>query len=361
MARAGPSAAVSVERFFQFTLLGLVASGYLAVAGSGYLDTPTVVLTGAGLVLRGLLICGLVRLDISERASGFVALAYTGFYALDYFLLSRDFLASTVHLVFFLAVMKILTARTGRDYLYTAAIAFLELVAAAVLSVNFNFFLFLALYLLFAIGALTSGEIRRSMHRHSMQNATAPVRTSLRRFHLRLAALAVLVTLGTLGLTAGLFFLLPRTADAAFDRLSPHRLHLPGFSNLVNLGATGEVQVSSRPVMHIQLFTRNPESVRLKWRGGALTAFDGKRWTNPDRGGEEIPVGKDGSVVLGSATPGQTGVNYHVEIEPLDTDAMFLAGTPLRVDLRRPFLIRAADDTFRLEHAFSARRPLRRL
>ena len=34
------SAAVSVERFFQLSLLGLVASGYLAVAGSGYLDAP---------------------------------------------------------------------------------------------------------------------------------------------------------------------------------------------------------------------------------------------------------------------------------------------------------------------------------
>src|SRR5580692_1753953 len=178
MARPAPSAAVSVERFFQFALLGLVASGYLAVAGSGYLDTPTVLLTGSGLVLRGLLIGGLVKLGLSERAATLIALAYAGFYALDYFLLSRDFLSATVHLVFFLAVLKIFTARTGRDYLYTAVIAFLELVAAAVLSVNFNFFLFLALYLLFAMAALTSGEIRRSMHK-----AASTARGSLRRFH----------------------------------------------------------------------------------------------------------------------------------------------------------------------------------
>ena len=39
MPRQDAGAAVSVERFFQFSLLGLVASGYLAVAGSGYLDT----------------------------------------------------------------------------------------------------------------------------------------------------------------------------------------------------------------------------------------------------------------------------------------------------------------------------------
>src|SRR6476661_7854269 len=213
MARADASPAVSVERFFQSSLLGLVASGYLAVAGSGYLDLPTIMLTAAALVLRGLLIYGFVRLEISERATTFATIAYTGFYVLDYFLISRDFLAATVHLVFFLAVVKILTAKTQRDHLYTAVIAFLELVAAAILSVNFNFFLFLTLYLLFAIAALTSGEIRRSIDR-----STVTARSGLKSFYPRLGLLSALVTLGILTLTAGLFFILPRTAEAAFSR-----------------------------------------------------------------------------------------------------------------------------------------------
>ena len=41
MVRSGANAAVSVERFFELSILGLVASGFLAVAGSGYLDTAT--------------------------------------------------------------------------------------------------------------------------------------------------------------------------------------------------------------------------------------------------------------------------------------------------------------------------------
>src|SRR3954453_10119045 len=172
-----PRAETSVERFFQLALLGLVTSGYLAVTGSGYLDSATVILTAAGLLVRGLWICGLIRLEISERATTLVTLAYTGFFVLDYFLLSRDFLSATVHLLFFLAVMKILTARTNRDYLYTAIIAFLELLAAGILSVNFNFLLFLSLYPLFAIAALTSGEIRRSSHQ-----STAMARTGLKSF-----------------------------------------------------------------------------------------------------------------------------------------------------------------------------------
>src|SRR5262249_37224303 len=104
MPRADASAAVSIERFFQFSLLGLVASGYLAVAGSGYLDAPTILLTAAGLLLRGLLIYDIARLNITERATTIATVAYTGFYVLDYFLLSHEFLSATVHLVFFLAV-----------------------------------------------------------------------------------------------------------------------------------------------------------------------------------------------------------------------------------------------------------------
>src|ERR1039458_6133501 len=64
MSRSPANAAASVERFFQFALWGLVVSGYLAVAGSGYLDAPTVMLTGAGLLARALLISGALRFDI---------------------------------------------------------------------------------------------------------------------------------------------------------------------------------------------------------------------------------------------------------------------------------------------------------
>jgi hypothetical protein len=173
-AKSAFTPAASVDRFFQFALLGLVACGYLAVAGSGYLDRPTIIVTAAGLLVRALWIWGALRLDISERATTFATLGYAAFFVLDYYLLSRDFLSATVHLLFFLAVMKILTARTNRDYLYTAVIAFLELLAAAILSVNFNFVLFLALYMMFAIAALTSGEIRRGTRRGFVRRSPTP-------------------------------------------------------------------------------------------------------------------------------------------------------------------------------------------
>ncbi len=43
------------DRFFEFALLGLLASGFLAVVGSGFLDTPTTVITAAALIVRALI------------------------------------------------------------------------------------------------------------------------------------------------------------------------------------------------------------------------------------------------------------------------------------------------------------------
>lgn len=331
MVRSDANTAVSVERFFQFSLLGLVASGYLAVAGSGYLDLPTIALTAAGLLLRALLISGLVRRDIPDRTVTLATVGYIGFFLLDYFFLSRDLLNATVHLVFFLAVVKILTSVNNRDYLYTAVIAFLELLAAAILSTNFNFFLCLALFLLFAIAVLTSNEIRRSMHA-----APTTARTGLRRFHPRLALLSVFVTAGILILTAGLFFLLPRTADAAFAHLISHRIHLAGFSNRVTLGEIGEIQASSRPVMHIRVFSRDVPG-GLKWRGGALAQFDGRRWFNshPLSEPKKAEHGRVSLVDPGQRRPGRH-ITFDVERNDLDTDALFFAGIPEWVDIRHP-------------------------
>src|ERR1039458_4426557 len=222
-AGAGLRGHQSIERFFQFALLGLVASGYSAVAGSGYLDGPTMALTASGLVLRGLMVGGWLRLDLSGRMAALFGVGYVAFFAVDYFLLSRDFLFAT--------------ARTHRDDLFVAAIAFLELLAAAILSINFNFFVFLALYLTFAIATLASSEIRRSVERPA-----TTARSGLKDFHVRLALLAVWATAGILALTAGMFFLLPRTADAAFSRLISHRIFIPGLSDQVTLGEIGELK-----------------------------------------------------------------------------------------------------------------------
>src|SRR5260370_23305535 len=91
-----------VERLFEFSLLGLLASGFLAVVGSGYLDLPTMLFTAAALIVRALIVAGLVRFKLPARVGTAITLAYVGFYPIDYFFISRSpFVPAPVYMVFF--------------------------------------------------------------------------------------------------------------------------------------------------------------------------------------------------------------------------------------------------------------------
>jgi transglutaminase-like putative cysteine protease len=340
--RSAVGTSISVERFFEFSVLGLLSSGYLAVAGSGYLDFPTALATAGGILIRALMIAGALRLRVSARLVACLTIAYICFYPLDYLFVSRQFLRATVHLVFFLAVIKVLTAETTRDYLYLTVIAFLELLAAAVLSASLNFFAFLALFLIFTAAAFSSAEIRRSM-----EASGAIARARVRRLPLRLGALAVATAVGILALTAGMFFLLPRTARAAFQHLVAEQYHLPGFSNEVTLGQIGTILQQKNAVMHVRFFKPGRPQY-LKWRGVALSEFDGTRWFNPpDQGIALYP--DHGRIKLGGNEERwqvSRPVGYEVQLNADFSDALFLAGAP--EDLLTPVVVRTATDSFRL-------------
>jgi transglutaminase-like putative cysteine protease len=333
-----------VERFFELSMVALVASGFLAVAGSGHLDVPTLALTSAALVLRGLSALGVIRFRVPDRVSTVLTLAYIGFFPLDYLFLSQSFLNAVVHLVFFLAFLKLLTAQTNRDYFFLAVISFLELLAASIVSANLNFFLFLAAYLLASACAFTSAEIRRSIQ---MRQSVA--RSPVRNFQPRLALFTGAVAGGILLLTSGLFFLLPRTANAAFRHLVSERYFLPGFSNHVTLGQIGQVKADSRAVMHVRVYGKGPVWPQ-KWRGAALTLFDGSRWSNP-AGSLEAPRTERGMQLLAdNAQRQRTGerITYQVDLHALDTDALFFAGIPEWLHLSNRTSVRPSREGWRL-------------
>ena len=62
MALNGVQRETAANRFFQISIWVMLASGYLAIAGSGALDIPSVLVTGAALLLRALVLAGLVKI-----------------------------------------------------------------------------------------------------------------------------------------------------------------------------------------------------------------------------------------------------------------------------------------------------------
>jgi transglutaminase-like putative cysteine protease len=344
VALPAPSTAVSgavsqVDRFFELSLLGLLASGFLAVAGSGYLDAPTVVLTAAALVARALMVAGLIQLDLPPIVVTVLTLGYIAFYPVDYFFISRTFIPAAIHLVFFVAVVKILTAHTDRDYLFLKVISFLELLAACIVSASFNFFVFLLLFLVLGVATFASSEIRQSRKRgHSPAKITGSAVTA------RLVGVVLSVSLAILVITAGLFFFLPRTARAAFQHLVSHRYHLAGFSNHVTLGEIGEIKKENVPVMHVKMDRLEDRALALKWRGAALAEFDGRAWFNHATRGQVLQPDHAGLLTLDDESPHRNGryISYAVYLNDLAQDALFFAGSPqyMRIDsmvIRRPY------------------------
>ncbi|MBV9771304.1 MAG: DUF3488 domain-containing protein [Bryobacterales bacterium] len=333
------AAATPVDRFFELSLLGLLASGFLAVAGSSYLDAPTIVLTAAALLIRALMVAGLIRFELPPIVVTLLTLAYIAFYPVDYFFISRSFIPAAIHLVFFVAVVKILTARTDRDYLFLKVIAFLELLAACIVSASFNFFIFLLLFLMLGVATFASSEIRQSRKR-----GYSPAKIAGAGLSVRLMGVVLSVSLAILVITAGLFFFLPRTARAAFQHLVSHRYHLVGFSNHVTLGEIGEVKRENVTVMHVKMDRPEDRTLALKWRGASLAEFNGRAWFNRPVPGQILQPDHAGLLRLQNEPPPTNGryISYAVYLNDLAQDALFFAGSPqyMRIDslvVRRPY------------------------
>ena len=335
----------NVDRLFEFCVLGMVACGYFAVAGSGYLDFPTVILTAAALFIRSFMASGLIRVRPPALLVNLATLCYIAFYPIDYLFVSREFLPSTVHLVFYLAITKVLTAVTDRDFSYLKVVAFLELMAASMLNGRANFFVFLSLFLLFAVGTFSTSEIRRSASRD-----VRVVRAGFRGLQPRLMALGLFLSIGVLSMTAGLFFFLPRTARAAFRHLVSERYHLPGFSNEITLGQIGEIKSQSTTVMHVR-FLSATWPANLKWRGMALSQFDGKRWSN-DSMYEPVKVERGGLVRLleERKRPLSTTrrIAYEVHQKDFGADTLFFAGVPEFLSIGVPVIRRSSTSGIRM-------------
>ena len=351
MKRSGSTAVANIERFLDIALLALVASGALAAAVGGWWDAPTVLLTTVALVWRGVWLAGGGPSPPPFAVAG-VALGWCGFSLIDVWNLPHSFLGAAIPLLYFLAAALLLVEKTnlaGRGPaphgFRVALLCFAALLAEALDSTGPGFFLALACFVPCAVAALAAAEILGSL-----EGAAAQV--FARRLTLRLGVLACAAAASILLLAAGLFFLLPRTADAAQRWQASHRLRLEGFSSRITLGEIGELKTSSRPVMHVTIFSPLPVS-GLKWRGGLLTAFDGRQWTNPEPTPPLTPAAASHFALVPSAErqPG-AHISYDVELEPADSAALFFAGTPESLDLRDLAVVRGPSGLSRL-----ARRP----
>jgi transglutaminase-like putative cysteine protease len=334
----------AINKYFDLSVYFLVLMGFGTIASTGMLDWPTIVLVGSALAVRGYLLAERRRIVFSERWTTPLTIAYFIFYAGDYFVFSRSFLTATVHLVLFAVVVRTFSLRRDRDYTTLAILAFLMVLASAVLTVDSVFLLFFAGFTLMAVATFVLMEMRRSGRAAAFQARHSQDAQEHRHLAFSLAritpALVMMILLGA----AGMFFLLPRMSAGYLGGYSFGTDISTGFSDRVQLGRIGQIQQSDAVVMHIQIDGDRRGQYALHWRGVALTTFNGQDWSNPHTpyglqrqadGGFTIPFFIQGvappALLQTRANLNRNLIHYRVLMEPIGTNVFFLAPWARRV------------------------------
>jgi protein-glutamine gamma-glutamyltransferase len=343
----------AIDFYFEVSLYLLVLTGFATLASTGGLDLPSTLLTGVAMAVRGYLLARRQQVAISERWTTPLTLAYFVFFVADYFAFSHGFLPATVHLALFAVVIRMFSLRRERDYIMLAILAFLMVLASAVLTVNSVFVFSFAAFLLMAVATAVLMEMRRSAHAASILARHSSDAQEHRHLAYSLVRVAPALMLMILAAGAAVFFLLPRMSAGYLGGYSFGTDISSGFSDHVRLGQIGQIQQSTAVVMHVQIDGDTVGRYDLRWRGVALSDFDGHSWSKSGdtqyilqrRPDDSFAVPKLENANLKSYITPNLGreqlIHYRVLLEPIGTSVFFVA--PWARAVSGPYRLLAAD------------------
>lgn len=323
----------AIQRYFDVALYLLVLTGFGTLASTGGLGLTTVLLVGAALVFRGYLLAARRSFLIPERWTAVLTLGYAAFSLADYFLISSGFLNATVHLVLFVMVVRMFSAQRERDYYFLSVLAFLMVLSAAVLTVDGTFLFAFAGFMLTAVVTFILMEMRHISVKATVYSKDSSAQQAYRQMAVSLTGASPVLVLCILLGAAVIFFVMPRISTGYLSAYAPGGELTTGFNDQVELGRIGQIQQSNSVVMHIQIDGDTSGRNDLKWRGVALSNFNGRIWSTP---GEQsiVPRLQDGRFALwqtediGQRSLPPKPIHYRVLMEPVGTNVFFLAAEP---------------------------------
>lgn len=342
---------ISVERYFEISLLLLLSTAFLTVATTGKLDLVSIVTVSAGLAVKLWSYFRDKDYSLAPRTVTRLSVFYLFFYVLDFLIFAPGpsaldrMLQATVHLVLFTAVIKVFSARTYRDYAYLATLSFMMMLASAILTVGTLYLACFTVYMIFAISTFISYEIKRSAEAAARApegpySAPAENRTAIEK---ALMSSTAVLAVAIVALASILFFIIPRFRTGYLTGLGANRQNITGFSETVQLGDIGKILRSNAVVMRIVVEGDPKRFAGVKWRGVALTSFDGQHWYNDNTEQtvlEPAYVTQDRErnfvLVPSVAAEGtmRKPVEYRVLLSPVSTDVLFAAPVVRRVTAR---------------------------
>src|SRR5690348_11907195 len=280
--------ALPAEQYFRVSLSLLVLTSILTLASTGKLDLITSLIAPLAALHKGYRWWHGRPSELSPRAATWCLLVYLAFFPVDALFLSRFFvggssnpplfalLLAVVHFLIVAMLVRFYSASTDRDAHFLSMLSFAAILAAAILTVDTLFLTLFFLFLLSGISTFIGLELRRGAAGAVSPPEHPEIKRKLNR-SLSLAALSVAI--GSILLGGVFFFFFPRYSAGYLGRVSFSPTLMTGFTEDVELGQIGEIKKSSAVVMRVE--TEKPIGYDLlRWRGIALTTFDGKRWSS---------------------------------------------------------------------------------
>jgi protein-glutamine gamma-glutamyltransferase len=336
--------ALPAERFFRGSLFLLILSSIATLIATGKLDTPTCVLASAAILFKGYRWIFHKPSEITQRAATWLVLGYLAVFPFDVFVFSRALAASSanpalyaallaaVHFLLFVMLVRLYSATTDRDAFFLAMLAFAAVLAAAILTIDTSFLILFFVFLLFGVSTFVGMEMRRGATGTITPQPMQPAQEQRMSRALSLAALSV--SAGAIVLGGTLFFFFPRFSAGYMGRTNLQPSLMTGFSDDVELGQIGEIKKNATVVMRVK--TGQPVGYPLlRWRGIALSTFDGKRWTTQNHHAQALLPDPTGWIYVGDPEQRRDapaiGLNYEIFLQPIATDTVFAPSNAVSV------------------------------
>jgi hypothetical protein len=202
-----------------------------------------------------------------------------------------------------LSISRLANRRTAADYQQIAMLAFIQLIAATVLTTDLGY---AGVFIAFAVvtpWVLTFAHLRREIERNYPAesdveggNDVRKVLSSRRIVDPSFLLWTAMLSLPMLAITVALFAVFPRIGLGMLNFGGNRSEHVSGFGNNVELGGFGLIRNDPTVVVRVSTPVKlDPATARkiLRLRGTAFDHYDGKTWTRSE--GESVrmaPLGE---------------------------------------------------------------------
>ena len=331
-----PKLSNAIARIQELAVYLLIVGTFLLVAVTDGLTWPTIAFCSAIAILRS------AGLRLSTNAGCATLLLVSAAAPIYWFFLRSMVFLSIKDFLLAVLMVFLLSAQTGRDFAAVSSYCIWIMMATLFPSSGPQQWILLAVLFLWFLFVQSLNELRRNREQFETWRGVDGWRL-LRP----LSVFALIMAVGVSAFAGGLYLLLPRNTISSFHiNFHPFR-RLVGFSGSVRLGEIGQLQDDQSPAFRVRFLDGTPP-LMLRWRGVALTDFNGSSWTNTLETWNEFS--EQGKITLASneqrRRPGQR-LFYEIQTLAAMDRVLFTLGVPEYIYLPQGRLRRNVDATYR--------------